>query len=83
MCCSGESGAGKTESAKLLMRHIIHLCHSGNEGQDIEQRIIEVNPLLEAFGNAATRMNHNSSRFGKYTELDFDRNGSVVGAQVW
>eukprot|EP00055_Hartaetosiga_balthica_P005827 m.17655 g.17655 ORF g.17655 m.17655 type:complete len:983 (-) comp4818_c1_seq1:285-3233(-) len=79
---SGESGAGKTESAKLLMKHIIHLCHSGSEGEDIEQRIIEVNPLLEAFGNAATRMNHNSSRFGKYTELDFEPNGAVVGAKI-
>ncbi len=54
----------------------------GSEGDLLEKRIIEVNPLLEAFGNAQTLMNHNSSRFGKYTELDFDARGAVVGAQV-
>ena len=79
---SGESGAGKTESAKLLMKHIIKLCHMGSEGELLERKIIEVNPLLEAFGNAQTLMNHNSSRFGKYTELDFDARGAVVGAQI-
>ena len=79
---SGESGAGKTESAKLLIKHIIRLCHTGPEGEDLERRIIEVNPLLEAFGNAQTLMNHNSSRFGKYTELKFNAKGGVAGAQI-
>lgn len=64
------------------MKHIIRLCHMGSEGDLLERRIIEVNPLLEAFGNAHTLMNHNSSRFGKYTELDFDARGAVVGALV-
>jgi hypothetical protein len=54
----------------------------GSEGELLERKIIEVNPLLEAFGNAQTLMNHNSSRFGKYTELDFDSRGAVVGAQI-
>ena len=79
---SGESGAGKTESAKLLIQHIIKLCHVGDVGADLERRIIEVNPVLEAFGNAQTLMNHNSSRFGKYTELKFNAKGGVAGAQI-
>eukprot|EP00051_Salpingoeca_urceolata_P023875 m.411732 g.411732 ORF g.411732 m.411732 type:complete len:1663 (-) comp20165_c1_seq2:63-5051(-) len=79
---SGESGAGKTESAKFLIRHIITLCHSGSEGAVLENKILLVNPLLEAFGNAQTLMNHNSSRFGKYSELMFNGKGAVVGAQI-
>eukprot|EP00050_Salpingoeca_kvevrii_P001276 m.166339 g.166339 ORF g.166339 m.166339 type:complete len:982 (-) comp10335_c1_seq30:597-3542(-) len=79
---SGESGAGKTESAKYMIQHIIRLCHVGPEGATLERRIIQVNPLLEAFGNASTLMNHNSSRFGKYTQLVFDQNGKVLGAQI-
>ncbi|EGD79135.1 hypothetical protein PTSG_09865 [Salpingoeca rosetta] len=83
-CCviSGESGAGKTESAKYMIRHIIHLCHSGTTGEVLENQILQVNPLLEAFGNAATIMNDNSSRFGKYTELIFDAEGHVCGAKI-
>lgn len=50
--CSGESGAGKTESTKLLVSHIIELCRAGNT--DLEEKIMVVNPLLEAFGNAKT-----------------------------
>lgn len=81
---SGESGAGKTETAKYMMKHIIKLCSKGvgSEGSSLEQKIIQVNPLLEAFGNAKTVMNNNSSRFGKYTNLKFDSRGLVVGAVI-
>eukprot|EP00050_Salpingoeca_kvevrii_P001275 m.166316 g.166316 ORF g.166316 m.166316 type:complete len:1002 (-) comp10335_c1_seq28:207-3212(-) len=79
---SGESGAGKTESAKYMIQHIIRLCHVGPEGATLERRIIQVNPLLEAFGNASTLMNHNSSRFGKFTELKFNARGGVVGGRI-
>ncbi|XP_065898234.1 myosin-IIIa-like isoform X2 [Dysidea avara] len=80
-CCiiSGESGAGKTESAKHIVHHVISLCHCSN---NLQHQILQVNPLLEAFGNARTVMNNNSSRFGKFLELQFDANLIVTGAKI-
>eukprot|EP00117_Sycon_ciliatum_P023999 scpid4577/ scgid0066/ Myosin-IIIb len=81
---SGESGAGKTESSKFLIRQIMELSRSATYGStSLESKIVQVNPLLEAFGNARTTMNNNSSRFGKYLSLLFDKQrGYVVGATV-
>jgi len=81
---SGESGAGKTETVKIAMNHIASvqrgLTSSSNESfsDPIVNRVMESGPLLEAFGNAKTRRNDNSSRFGKYTQLQFDQGDKGV-----
>ncbi|EFH66494.1 hypothetical protein ARALYDRAFT_889165 [Arabidopsis lyrata subsp. lyrata] len=80
---SGESGAGKTETTKMLMRYLAFLGgRSGVEGRTVEQQVLESNPVLEAFGNAKTLRNNNSSRFGKFVEIQFDKNGRISGAAI-
>jgi myosin-5 len=76
---SGESGAGKTETTKILMNHLASI--AGGLNDSTIKKIIEVNPLLESFGNAKTVRNDNSSRFGKFTQLQFDEYGILVGAK--
>eukprot|EP00929_Paragymnodinium_shiwhaense_P025618 TRINITY_DN15447_c0_g1_i1.p1 TRINITY_DN15447_c0_g1~~TRINITY_DN15447_c0_g1_i1.p1 ORF type:complete len:1423 (-),score=349.76 TRINITY_DN15447_c0_g1_i1:57-4325(-) len=76
---SGESGAGKTETVKILMGHLA-LIASSDDSTHIK-RIVESNPLLEAFGNAQTVRNDNSSRFGKFIELQVDTGCHLVGSQ--
>ena len=80
---SGESGAGKTESAKLVMQYLAYRAsNSSGSSTPIEEQVLESNPLLEAFGNAKTVRNDNSSRFGKWVEIDFDFTGRVSGASI-
>uniref|UniRef100_A0A8D1U7F7 Myosin IIIA n=1 Tax=Sus scrofa TaxID=9823 RepID=A0A8D1U7F7_PIG len=77
---SGESGAGKTESAHLLVQQLTVLGKANN--RTLQEKILQVNNLVEAFGNACTVINDNSSRFGKYLEMKFTPSGAVVGAQI-
>uniref|UniRef100_A0A8C7YAZ5 non-specific serine/threonine protein kinase n=1 Tax=Oryzias sinensis TaxID=183150 RepID=A0A8C7YAZ5_9TELE len=77
---SGESGAGKTESAHLLVQQLTVLGKANN--RTLQEKILLVNSLVEAFGNACTAINDNSSRFGKYLEMKFTCGGTVVGAKI-
>ncbi|CAF3308813.1 unnamed protein product [Rotaria socialis] len=77
---SGESGAGKTESAKYVLQYLTE-SYGSHSGQ-IEDRINKSNPLLEAFGNAKTTRNNNSSRFGKFIEVHFNEKYRVVGGYI-
>eukprot|EP00268_Persea_americana_P032470 TRINITY_DN3195_c0_g1_i1.p1 TRINITY_DN3195_c0_g1~~TRINITY_DN3195_c0_g1_i1.p1 ORF type:complete len:974 (-),score=224.12 TRINITY_DN3195_c0_g1_i1:1265-4186(-) len=75
---SGESGAGKTETAKIAMQYLAAL----GGGSGIEYEILKTNPILEAFGNAKTSRNDNSSRFGKLIEIHFSVTGKISGAKI-
>ncbi|XP_022270406.1 myosin-IIIb isoform X5 [Canis lupus familiaris] len=77
---SGESGSGKTESAHLIVQHLTFLGKANN--QTLREKILQVNSLVEAFGNACTAINDNSSRFGKYLEMMFTPTGAVMGARI-
>ncbi|EJF62548.1 P-loop containing nucleoside triphosphate hydrolase protein [Dichomitus squalens] len=90
---SGESGAGKTESAKYIMRYLASVDPpekknkartkaSLDESSEVERQILATNPVLEAFGNAKTTRNDNSSRFGKYIQILFDGEQEIVGARI-
>nr|XP_010905572.2 myosin-1 isoform X1 [Elaeis guineensis] len=75
---SGESGAGKTETAKIAMQYLAAL----GGGSGIEYEILQTNTILESFGNARTSRNNNSSRFGKLIEIHFSSAGKICGAKI-
>ncbi|KAG9470991.1 hypothetical protein GDO78_016125 [Eleutherodactylus coqui] len=79
---SGESGAGKTVAAKYIMGYISKVSGGGAKVQQVKDIILKSNPLLEAFGNAKTVRNNNSSRFGKYFEIQFSRGGEPDGGRI-
>ncbi|KEG13737.1 putative myosin heavy chain MYA2-related [Trypanosoma grayi] len=85
---SGESGAGKTESAKIVLRYLGALSRKNGTPQDresylqVNKRVLAASPILESFGNAKTVKNDNSSRFGKFSKVQFDKNGLLVGCHV-
>ncbi|XP_037613574.1 unconventional myosin-Va isoform X7 [Sebastes umbrosus] len=78
---SGESGAGKTVSAKYAMRYFATVSGTTSEA-NVEQKVLASNPIMEAIGNAKTTRNDNSSRFGKYIEIGFDTRYRIIGANM-
>uniref|UniRef100_A0A8C4XA00 Myosin-9 n=1 Tax=Erpetoichthys calabaricus TaxID=27687 RepID=A0A8C4XA00_ERPCA len=83
--CTGESGAGKTENTKKVIQYLAHVASSHKSKKDqgeLERQLLQANPILEAFGNAKTVKNDNSSRFGKFIRINFDVTGYIVGANI-
>ncbi|EFZ03771.1 myosin [Metarhizium robertsii] len=85
---TGESGAGKTENTKKVIQYLAAVApsetsvRSKSQHTNLSQQILRANPILEAFGNAQTVRNHNSSRFGKFIRIEFNRNGAIAGAFI-
>uniref|UniRef100_A0A6Q2WTB7 Myosin, heavy chain 11a, smooth muscle n=1 Tax=Esox lucius TaxID=8010 RepID=A0A6Q2WTB7_ESOLU len=90
--CTGESGAGKTENTKKVIQYLalVASSHKGKKDTsavsmlqgELEKQLLQANPILEAFGNAKTIKNDNSSRFGKFIRINFDVTGYIVGANI-
>ncbi|XP_072517689.1 unconventional myosin-Vb isoform X2 [Salminus brasiliensis] len=78
---SGESGAGKTVSAKYAMRYFATVGGSASD-TNVEEKVLASSPIMEAIGNAKTTRNDNSSRFGKYIQIGFDRRYHIIGANM-
>uniref|UniRef100_A0A5F8GTR2 Unconventional myosin-Ia n=1 Tax=Monodelphis domestica TaxID=13616 RepID=A0A5F8GTR2_MONDO len=79
---TGESGSGKTEASKLVMSYVAAVCDKGEQVNSVKEQLLQSNPVLEAFGNAKTIRNDNSSRFGKYMDIEFDFKGSPLGGVI-
>jgi myosin-5 len=83
---SGESGAGKTESTKIVLKYLTTVGNATVGSQVVDgsvmDRVLQSNPILEAFGNAKTIRNDNSSRFGKFIELNFNKRGHLIGGSI-
>ncbi|KAK6970814.1 unconventional myosin-Ib, partial [Biomphalaria glabrata] len=79
---SGESGAGKTEASKVIMQYVAEVSGKGQDIDRVKEQLLQSNPVLEAFGNAKTTRNDNSSRFGKYMDIEFDFKGDPVGGVI-
>ncbi|XP_068609278.1 unconventional myosin-Vb [Brachionichthys hirsutus] len=81
MIVSGESGAGKTVSAKYAMRYFATVGGSASDA-NVEEKVLASSPIMEAIGNAKTTRNDNSSRFGKYIQIGFNRRHHIIGANM-
>jgi len=86
MLITGESGAGKTENTKKVIAYFANIAVSSKKkaaaGPGLEEQIVQTNPVLEAFGNAKTVRNDNSSRFGKFIRIHFGPSGKLSGADI-
>ncbi len=78
---TGESGAGKSENAKNVVRYFANVCGTIDDTY-VERKILACSPILESFGNAKTKRNENSSRFGKYLKIDFENQQRISGASI-
>ncbi|KAL0994280.1 hypothetical protein UPYG_G00120170 [Umbra pygmaea] len=79
---SGESGAGKTEASKKILQYYSTTCPISDNMSTLRDRLLQSTPVLEAFGNAKTLKNDNSSRFGKYMDVKFDFRGALIGGHI-
>jgi myosin-1 len=79
---SGESGSGKTEASKKILQYFAAASHHNPTVESVKDKLLLSNPVLEAFGNAKTNRNDNSSRFGKYMDIEFDYMGSPLGGHI-
>ncbi|KAK6170018.1 hypothetical protein SNE40_018509 [Patella caerulea] len=83
--CTGESGAGKTENTKKVIQYLAYVAASSRSNRssgELENQLLQANPILESFGNAKTIKNDNSSRFGKFIRINFDLSGYISGANI-
>lgn len=79
---TGESGSGKTESARVVLQFLVLVSGDAPEVQKIKDCLVQANTLLEAFGNAKTMKNDNASRFGKFVDIEFDYKGDPIGGHL-
>lgn len=68
----GESGSGKTEASKKILQYVADVTDRKGNVENVKNKLLQSNPVLEAFGNARTNRNDNSSRFGKYMDIEFN-----------
>ena len=81
---TGESGAGKTENTKKVIQYLTFIAGKTEFGKpgELETQLLVANPIMESFGNACTNKNNNSSRFGKFIQLQFNSSGGIIGAKI-